>query len=750
MCDISTPPPKRRRYITRAYSRWLKRQKALAKELEGRVEDISDDEFRSKDETLHDCVSKHAETLKVASVDFHCEFNRKRHHTSEYDQQDLIVRRGSSFFLSFTFQRSIKPDQDLVVLQLVTGDRPKQSKSTINRLTVVAPSGTKDKKVQRHLWQAKCVELKGSTIKIEVTPAANAFIGVYDTFLETKNVKDPEDSIERYQVQGDIIVLFNPWCKDDVVYMEDEKDKEEYVLNDTGRIWVGSAFWNHGRKWNFGQFDEPCLDAALTVLKNGELNENGYKNPIIVIRCLSAIINSNDDNGILEGRWTDKYPKNCTTPTSWTGSVAILKEYMETKTSVQYGQCWVFSGVMTTLCRALGIPTRSVTNFESAHDSDSSMTIDFHFNKDGDPMSYLDDSVWNFHVWNESWLKRPDLPAGYDGWQAHDATPQETSGGIMRCGPAPLTAIKEGHVYLLYDIPFIFAEVNGDRVYWIQNEDNDMGIMDIVKNAVGKFISTKAVGSDKRNDITHLYKYPEGSEKEREVVEFVNRFSSRAKEDIYDQDIVKDVVFTFVHPKKAEVGERFDLKVKMKSYSEATRTIKVKMTLMSAFYTGISKQKVTAKEEIVKLLPKKEVEFQLPVEFKEYEDHLCTNAAFSAFVNCKVTETEQCFVTVEKFELQMPELDITCPEKMKKTDEAEMVISFTNPLSVNLTNVVLNIEGARIVPPTVIRERYLPPNGKLVKSVTLKPSRRGNRSIVCNLDSDQLKGVEGVGETEVY
>lgn len=35
----------------------------------------------------------------------------------------------------------------------------------------------------------------------------------------------------------------------------------------------------------------------------------------------------------------------------------------------------------------------------------------------------------NFHVWNESWFRRPDLPDGYDGWQAHDATPQEISEG---------------------------------------------------------------------------------------------------------------------------------------------------------------------------------------------------------------------------------------------------------------------------------------------------------------------------------
>lgn len=36
-------------------------------------------------------------------------------------------------------------------------------------------------------------------------------------------------------------------------------------------------------------------------------------------------------------------------------------------------------------------------------------------------------SVRNFHVWNDVWMDRQDLPKGYGGWQALDATPQEVS-----------------------------------------------------------------------------------------------------------------------------------------------------------------------------------------------------------------------------------------------------------------------------------------------------------------------------------
>ena len=39
--------------------------------------------------------------------------------------------------------------------------------------------------------------------------------------------------------------------------------------------------------------------------------------------------------------------------------------------------------------------------------------------------------------------------------------------GSMRCGPAPLAAIKEGQVYIPHDTGFVFAEVNGEKIHWL-------------------------------------------------------------------------------------------------------------------------------------------------------------------------------------------------------------------------------------------------------------------------------------------
>ena len=58
-------------------------------------------------------------------------------------------------------------------------------------------------------------------------------------------------------------------------------------------------------------------------------------------------INSQDEGGVLTGNWSGDYSGG-KSPLSWTGSAAILEQYYEQKYSVQFGQCWVFSGVLTT------------------------------------------------------------------------------------------------------------------------------------------------------------------------------------------------------------------------------------------------------------------------------------------------------------------------------------------------------------------------------------------------------------------
>ena len=190
-------------------------------------------------------------------------------------------------------------------------------------------------------------------------------------------------------------------------------------------------------------------------------NISKLSDAVWISRILSAVANSSDENGILTGRWDGQYDDG-KSPVSWNGSVEIIQKYAQTNTPVKYGQCWVFSGkhminyslwgtphyntpvtstqssnlfyisgLLTSLLRAVGVPARSVTNFASAHDTDNTCTIDNFIHENNEKIAELcDDSVWNFHVWNEVWLKGQNhWDEKFDGWAAVDATPQETSFG---------------------------------------------------------------------------------------------------------------------------------------------------------------------------------------------------------------------------------------------------------------------------------------------------------------------------------
>ena len=65
-------------------------------------------------------------------------------------------------------------------------------------------------------------------------------------------------------------------------------------------------------------------------------------------------------------------------------------------------------------------------------------------------------------MWNESWCKRPDLPPGFEGWQAYDPTPMECLEGIsFACRRTFSSFIKcavyrKMHLVLLFINKFIF------------------------------------------------------------------------------------------------------------------------------------------------------------------------------------------------------------------------------------------------------------------------------------------------------
>uniref|UniRef100_A0A673LN04 Coagulation factor XIII A chain-like n=1 Tax=Sinocyclocheilus rhinocerous TaxID=307959 RepID=A0A673LN04_9TELE len=397
------------------------------------------------------------EGLSVLSVDMRVAENRKDHYTDKFKSSSLIVRRNKEFTIIIKLDRAFSAEQDDVQVEFLIGSSPNENKGTY--ITVSIGKG----KHNRH-WKGRVVEMQGNEVTVGITPDASCIIGRFRTFVAI--VTDFGRRRTQRNQDTDFYVLFNPWDPADQVYMDKEEDRQEYVMNDVGIIYNGEYNNITSRSWNFGQFEEGVLDACLMVMDAGKVPLLFRGNATEVVRQGSALLNAQDDKGVMVGNWSGDYSSG-TAPTAWTGSPEILLKYAsEGCEPVCFVQCWVFAGVMNTFMRCLGIPARVITNFFSAHDNTGNVKTDIVLDKDGKiDRSRTKDSVWNYHCWNEVYMKRPDLPENFSGWQVVDCTPQETSDGLYRCGPTSVNAIKEGELSYPFDAKFVFAEVKSMSMF---------------------------------------------------------------------------------------------------------------------------------------------------------------------------------------------------------------------------------------------------------------------------------------------
>ncbi|XP_051887118.1 protein-glutamine gamma-glutamyltransferase 2-like [Pristis pectinata] len=665
------------------------------------------------------------------TADFHCEKNNQQHRTDEITTKRLIIRRGQTFHITLRVNMNeYTIDHNNILFIAETGPKPSEASGTkvLFQLRSIDP----------RWWSGAVVSSTGTTLVLTVSPPPNARIGQYTLTL----LSPMGQQIMKYRL-GEFILLFNPWCREDEVFLDSEEQRQEYVLNEDGIIYNGSCHQIQSRSWYFGQFEESVVDICLKILdKNIKCQNNPAKDyirrndPVYISRVVTAMVNCADDKGVLAGKWNEPYSGGVY-PWSWNGSVPILHQwYKGGFLPVRYGQCWVFAAVACTVLRCLGIPSRVVTNFNSAHDTNCNLTIDEEIDECG---RLLGEDVWNFHVWVESWMARSDLKPGYDGWQALDPTPQEKSEGIYCCGPAPVKAIKEGAVEMKYDVPFVFAEVNADVVTWMCCRDGRKVKTSVKTQHVGQYISTKSCGSNDREDITYNYKYPEGSHKERAIfdeAQFRNKLQPPQEEKL------------LAHVKTHEsvnYGSDIHAVVNISNNSSESMVCKLHLNAQILKYTGsavkqimvLSVNEVVVKGNEVTTMP-------VDVPFREFGNYLENHQLLKLIAVVADTRTNENALAVKDISVVKPAIIVNILGVAILNQVLTAEISFRNQLTEPLYDCVFTVEGVGLIDGMQqIRVGEIKANDEIAFKVQFIPHKSGLRKLMVDLDCNRMKDVKG-------
>ncbi|XP_063003597.1 protein-glutamine gamma-glutamyltransferase E-like [Elgaria multicarinata webbii] len=620
--------------------------------------------------------------LTPTHINWQVTVNAGAHRTNRFACTDLVVRRGQVFDFTVYFNMPPQPQQSFAFVA-ETGKAPSESYHT---RTVFSLSNA----LVGGAWSAVRGSSDSNYVNFSMVSPATAAVGRYKLSLQVACGNQVQT-----RFLGQFVLLFNPWCTGDLVHIANEADRQEYILNENGIIFVGNANYIQARGWYFGQFQENILNLCLLLLdlslyhrQDPAGDTSRRSDPRYVGRVVSSMINGNDnDNGVLEGKWSEDFTHH-ENPSRWDGSVAILRNWSQNNyRPVRYGQCWVFAGVAGTVLRCLGIPTRLITNFNSAHDVDRNLSIDKYYDPSGKSLKIGQDSIWDYHVWNEGWFVRRDLGTALGGWQVIDSTPQERSQGIYQCGPASVLAVKQGDVNLNYDTAFVYMEVNADINRWVVYPDKTRVRVYCDTSSIGTSISTKAVGSNYRVDVTNTYKFPEGSAEERSV--YKKACAQMAgitvrRDDTADATTTELVShpelfgkFKLVQP--PVLGKDINLVLTLANLSTVPKTVTVNVSVSSVLYTRAAVREILKEATTVNLGSKEEKQIPLRITYGHYGTSLTDDKKLLVTALCDVLQGVK--LLVEKaITLESPNISIMLPPNVVANKPATAEISYTNPL----------------------------------------------------------------------
>ncbi|XP_071533405.1 hemocyte protein-glutamine gamma-glutamyltransferase-like [Panulirus ornatus] len=703
-----------------------------------------------------------ADILRVEYVDFRPAENAKDHRTFQYDlvhdhdRPTPVFRRGHSFHLSLvTREREFDCTRDQLYLNFYFGPNP----SVPKRTRVVLPV-TIQKEFTRapQKWDVRIQAQEANTLTLQVHIPATCPVGVWRCVVETATKNFPKNRTQ-YRSPEDIFVIFNPFSREDAVYMENEAQRAEYVTTESGKVYTGGSRYSHGRPWVYGQFDDCVLPVACLLLEMSRLPHTERGNPVKVARAISSMIQASErgDDGILLPHYEDEY-QGGQNPHLWTGSVNIIQEFLWQGVSpVKYGHCWVMAALMTSMCRALGMPARPTTALTSAHETQETLTVDRYVDRFGDliergPGRDQPDAVWAFHTWCDVWMARPDLPSGYSGWQTTDPARAYRNRLSTGCGPSSVEAVKKGDVGLSLDTSAMFSALNSFVRYYYEDDDSEWGYTPYMQHRlpVCRSVVTKAVGRHDDDgeadseDVTKTFRDLERSEPERFTV--FNACRGMRKDHVYydyQEQGSYDVDFELVETKQVTAGQSMTVTLQVHNNSSETRTVQANISTRSAFYTGVYGTHLKRVTGQFTLAGGQRDTLTLKLDASEYQDRLVDMGFIKITATGYVSENKQSYIDEFDFQFEKPRMTIEVAE-CQAGQECTATFTFSNPLDVALTDCFFSMEISGSYRPRTVRvNREVRPKETFTYSQTFVPRKAGDHRLVASFVSRQLRDVTG-------
>ncbi|RWS08180.1 annulin-like protein [Dinothrombium tinctorium] len=544
-------------------------------------------------------ISAFSLLLMISNVDLQLNNNLEAHKTRSFYEgtnepnADLIVRRGQFFHITLSCDSKLDLSKVKIVLE-------------------------QDLLIDFNFTRYLRYDSEDYSI-IHLSLKANAFKTPIGEWWLSLGYELSNGNVVWFNQKFKIVILFNPWVKDDPVYVNELCDFElkNYVLQEKGQIYKiineGRTKFQYPMPWLYNQFKTDILEIVLLVLKKSELEAEKKSDPLEVTR-VAAGYPEKEINSIIKPNCSKKEIAKIKgyNATLWSGSEDIFKKfYNNSLENIGFGQCYVLTGILITMLRALGIPSRPVTIVGSGVDLDNDLTIDYEFRSGRFVPRDKNNLRWNFRVWAQASMQRPDLGVEYDGWQEVD--PKYAK------GPVSHRSLQNSEINST-DLAYFYAAVNGDVVLW-----KDGKIETVLTDRIGLSIITPGLREFVVNEITSTYKPREQTDQERNHYKKAAQslgISAGALESRNRHLMDEEGLMPHVSSQSVLIGKPLFYDIRVKNPTLKTQTFKLSLQVYSTLYNGAFKDSIVNQTTVYTLEPYEKLNLVEKIEFDEYINKL--------------------------------------------------------------------------------------------------------------------------------
>lgn len=197
------------------------------------------------------------------------------------------------------------------------------------------------------------------------------------------------------------------------------------------------------------------------------------------------------------------------------------------------------------------------------------------------------------------------------------------------------------------------------------------------------------------------------------------------------------------------IGEDVQLSIVLKNSSSAQRSASLLYEALVMYYTGVLKQSLKKDRITLELQPRETKTIPWTLQYKEYKEQLVDQGALMLTLTGRVSQTKQVLATQFNFRLRTPDLVLTPLQDAVVGKEMSVRISFQNPLSQVLKNVLFRIEGLGMQSVRKISYGDVARLGTVSLIEKFTPTVSGSQKLLASMDCRQLTQVHGVADITV-